>query len=139
MNYKQYKEFMKRITGMTEEKDEDVLRMMSQGIPVGAPIYGTITSAAPSNPFEDLVIGPQKKDKEVENPYHYNHKGIECIAAIEASMEPLEFQAYLKGNTLKYLWRYQYKGKALQDVEKAQWYINLLVEKVKEYGEKNAD
>ena len=47
----------------------------------------------------------------VNNPAHYTHKGVEAIAAIEASMTDEEFQGYCKGNAMKYLWRYKYKGK----------------------------
>ena len=68
----------------------------------------------------------------VNSPTHYNQKGIECIQAIEASMTPLEFQGYLKGNSMKYLWRFRYKGKMIEDLEKGQWYHNLLIEKIKE-------
>ena len=63
----------------------------------------------------------------VENPPHYNTGSIECITAIEASMSPLEFQGYCKGNCLKYLWRYQYKSKPLEDLNKANWYLNKLI------------
>ena len=69
---------------------------------------------------------------QVNNPNHYNTHGIECIEAIEASLTPEEFRGHLKATTMKYLWRYAYKGKPLQDVEKAQWYLNLLVEKMEE-------
>lgn len=64
---------------------------------------------------------------EVNKPSHYNSGDIECIAAIQASMSRDEFQGYLKGNCLKYLWRYQYKGKPIQDLEKARWYLNRLL------------
>jgi hypothetical protein len=63
----------------------------------------------------------------VENPPHYNIGSIECITAIEASMSPIEFQGYCKGNCLKYLWRYQYKSKPLEDLNKANWYLNKLI------------
>ena len=56
----------------------------------------------------------------VNSPPHYNQYGIECIQAIKASMSHLEFCGYLKGNQLKYLWRYRYKGKMKEDLEKAQ-------------------
>ena len=36
----------------------------------------------------------------------------------------------LKGNVLKYMWRYEYKN-GTQDLEKAQWYLNKLVETCK--------
>ena len=68
----------------------------------------------------------------VNNPPHYNRKNIEAICAIEASMEPEEFCGYLKGNILKYLWRYNYKGTPLQDLEKSEYYLKLLIKKVKE-------
>ena len=29
---------------------------------------------------------------------------------------------------MKYLWRYEHKGKAIEDLEKATWYINRLKE-----------
>ena len=48
---------------------------------------------------------------QVNHPPHYNAgNGIECLDAIEASMSPIEFRGYLKGNVEKYLWRYTYKG-----------------------------
>jgi len=68
----------------------------------------------------------------VNQPPHYNRKNIEAICAIEASMEPEEFCGYLKGNILKYLWRYSYKGHPVQDLEKSEFYLNLLIKKVKE-------
>ena len=63
----------------------------------------------------------------VNHPTHYNSGGIECIEAIEASMELEAFQGYLKGNILKYIWRMSYKGKALEDCKKSQWYLNRLI------------
>jgi hypothetical protein len=63
----------------------------------------------------------------VQRPPHYNTGSIECITAIEASMSSLEFQGYCKGNCIKYLWRYQYKGKPLEDLQKALWYLEKLI------------
>lgn len=64
---------------------------------------------------------------EVARPEHYNSGGVECIEAIKASMSAEEYRGYLKGNTLKYLWRYSYKGKPKQDLEKAKWYLERLI------------
>ena len=66
----------------------------------------------------------------VNNPQHYNNGTIECIEAIQESMPKEAFKGYLKGNTMKYLWRYDYKGKASEDLEKAQWYLNKLIQEV---------
>lgn len=67
-------------------------------------------------------------DKEVDSPPHYklNEHGIEAIDAIEASMSKEEYQGYLKGNVMKYLWRYKYKGREKQDLAKAKWYLSRL-------------
>lgn len=67
----------------------------------------------------------------VNSPKHYNTGNIECIEAIKASMSKEEFLGYLKGSGLKYLWRYRYKGKPVEDLEKAQWYLNKLTQENK--------
>ena len=71
-----------------------------------------------------------KKKDNVNHPEHYTRGGIECIDAIEASMEPAQFLGYLKGNALKYLWRYEDKG-GIEDLEKCQWYVKKLKKKEK--------
>jgi hypothetical protein len=42
-------------------------------------------------------------------------------------MTTLEFQGMLKGNTIKYLWRYNYKERPIEDLKKAQWYLDKLI------------
>lgn len=80
---------------------------------------------------------PTPTEDKVNNPAHYNHnwREIECIDAIEASMTPVEFLGYLKGNVMKYVWRYSYKN-GLEDLEKSEWYKKKMIEKLKEYTEK---
>ena len=65
----------------------------------------------------------------VNNPPHYNQTGIECIHAISAATDK-GFKYYLQGNILKYLWRFDYKDKPLEDLQKAQWYLEKLIEEV---------
>ena len=67
-------------------------------------------------------------DDMVNHPPHYNQGGIETIEAIKAALG-YGFNAYLTGNILKYLWRYNHKG-GLQDVKKAQFYLNRLVQEM---------
>lgn len=66
----------------------------------------------------------------VEHPSHYCRGGIECIDAIEASLGKDEFTGFLRGNIIKYIWRYKDKN-GLEDLKKAQWYLNKLIEVVK--------
>ncbi len=60
-----------------------------------------------------------KKIDLVNNPPHYNQHpaGIECIDVVEH----LPFNV---GSAIKYLWRADYKGSQLEDLQKARWYID---------------
>ena len=65
----------------------------------------------------------------VNSPPHYNQTGIECIQAISAATDK-GFKYYLQGNIMKYLWRFDYKDKPLEDLQKAKWYLDRLIEEV---------
>ena len=65
----------------------------------------------------------------VYKPFHYTQGDVECIDAIQASMSVEAFQGYLKGNVLKYIWRYENKG-GVEDLKKAEWYLTKLTEVV---------
>ncbi len=83
------------------------------------------------NKYKALVTEELDESTDVVNkPQHYNTGNIECIEAIQESMSAEAYKGYLKGNCLKYLWRYDYKGKPSEDLEKAQWYLNRLIEEV---------
>jgi len=60
------------------------------------------------------------------NPEHYQKGGVECIDAIEASMTEEAFKGFLKGNCIKYLYRYENKNGA-EDLKKAEWYLSRLL------------
>ena len=68
----------------------------------------------------------------INNPPHYNKGGIECIDAIEATMDDYSFNEYLRGTVMKYLWRCNYKGNKKKDLMKAQWYLSKLVDNLEE-------
>ena len=78
----------------------------------------------------NMSIRKQKKVEPVDQPEHYNKGAIEAIEAIKASMPEQEFNGYLKGNALKYLWRYDYKGKPVEDLRKCRWYIDRLIKEI---------
>ena len=66
----------------------------------------------------------QKLGEAVNHPSHYNQGNIEVIDYIEDIGIGEDFCA---GNAIKYLSRYKYKGKPLEDLEKAKWYIERLI------------
>lgn len=55
----------------------------------------------------------------VEKPVHYNShpSGVECI-------QITEHMSFLLGNVVKYVWRADLKGDAIEDLKKARWYID---------------
>ena len=83
---------------------------------------------------EELRMAQAKKQSDnvvdmVNSPPHYNQTGIECIHAISAATD-IGFKYYLQGNVMKYLWRFDYKDKPLEDLQKAKWYLDRLIEEV---------
>ncbi|MEC8535401.1 MAG: DUF3310 domain-containing protein [Pseudomonadota bacterium] len=61
----------------------------------------------------------------VNHPEHYTRGKIECLDAIQAALGD-GYKYYLQGAIIKYIWRYQHKGKAAEDLAKAQFYLSRL-------------
>ena len=68
----------------------------------------------------------------VNHPSHYTQGGIECIDAMKASMSDEAFKGLLKGNVIKYIWRYEKKVNPLEDLKKAKWYLEVLIRELEE-------
>jgi hypothetical protein len=68
--------------------------------------------------MSEAVGGP------VNHPKHYNAhpSGVECITVVE-------HMSFNVGNAMKYLWRADEKGSALEDLRKAAWYVQREIEK----------
>ena len=66
----------------------------------------------------------------VNHPPHYTFGEVECIDAIRSSMTQAAFMGYLKGQVIKYIWRYGSKGNPLEDLKKAQFYLDRLVKEM---------
>lgn len=65
-----------------------------------------------------------KKSDMVNHPSHYNTGKIEVIDAIEDW--GLDF---CEGNVIKYVARAKHKGNELEDLNKAHWYLERLIER----------
>ena len=75
--------------------------------------------AVPSNPTITVKSTDPAPEKDVVNhPEHYTIGGIETIDFIEAKQ-----LGYNLGNAVKYISRARYKGKQLEDLRKALWYV----------------
>ena len=91
--------------------------------------WDRVTNKTGLEPWATLA---EEEEDMVGAPKHYNSGNIECIDAIEESMSSHAFKGYLKGNCMKYLWRYDYKGKQVEDLQKAGWYLRKLTDMVTE-------
>lgn len=63
----------------------------------------------------------------VNHPPHYTAGNIECLDAIESMLGPEGYEAFLRGQVAKYVWRCPHKGSKLQDCKKAAFYLDRLV------------
>ena len=61
----------------------------------------------------------------VNHPPHYTShpSGIECI-------EVVRHMGFNLGNAIKYIWRADLKGNAIEDLRKAQFYIKREIERL---------
>ena len=75
-------------------------------------------------------ISPEEWDA-VTKPQHYNTGGIEAIDYIKQQLGD-GFIEYCEGNTLKYLHRWRYKEHPVQDLSKARWYLDKMIEATEE-------
>lgn len=60
----------------------------------------------------------------INHPPHYTShpSGVECIQVVE-------HMGFNLGNALKYIWRADLKGDAIEDLKKAAWYVQREIER----------
>jgi len=77
----------------------------------------------PSKLAPDAVLAmPLYRDDKINHPSHYKVGGIETIDFIEAKE-----LGYHLGNVVKYISRADHKDNKLENLKKAQWYLNRIV------------
>jgi len=77
------------------------------------------------------LAGTGEEDR-VNSPSHYTAGSQEAIVTIEEAIEHAPAVSYgmLQGQVLKYLLRVWHKDNPLEDLKKAQWYLNRLIQKM---------
>lgn len=71
----------------------------------------------------------QQENDMVHHPKHYNTKSLECKDVIKIMCEGLQGnKAYLMGAVIKYLYRFENKGKPIEDLNKAKTYIDMMID-----------
>lgn len=96
----------------------------------------------PGTNLDDLVFNAQvynsTTEDAVNHPQHYiSETGLETIDVIEAFTFDLKgIEAVCTGNILKYICRWKNKN-GLQDLKKAQWYLERLIKHVETIEKEN--
>jgi hypothetical protein len=79
----------------------------------------------------DTMITPDEVRELVDHPKHYNNLGAKCKCGLDIEcIDVVGHMDYTIGNAVKYLWRAEHKGKKLEDLKKAQWYVNHEIKKM---------
>lgn len=70
----------------------------------------------------------------INHPPHYtsNPSGVECITVTE-------WMNFNLGNAMKYIWRAGEKGNAIQDLQKARWYLDREISRLERTLQGNAN
>lgn len=69
---------------------------------------------------------------EVNHPQHYLSNEATC-SGCEKTIECIDVTRHMNfnlGNAIKYIWRSAHKGKRIQDLEKAIWYLKDEINKI---------
>lgn len=85
----------------------------------------TVTAQCYRNDAPAVPSRPVAQPDAVMRPAHYNQGSIECLDAMVAAFGLEAVQVYAKVNAFKYLWRSEYKGNRIEDLQKAQFYLRL--------------
>lgn len=71
----------------------------------------------------------------VTEPLHYKNLAIDTLELMSVNFSDEAYMGFLEGNVLKYVMRYKMKN-GMQDLRKAQYYLELLINR-QEMREKN--
>ena len=96
----------------------------------GQPVPGEENIPVPEYNPGEVAFRSTEPDM-VDHPSHYTQGGIECIDALTAMISPYKDpnDAALSWQVVKYIWRHPFKGKPLEDLRKARFYLNRLIER----------
>lgn len=112
---------------MEETRDPPTYDPIGQRLSPGRPQVGddfvnAFRSLPPRSPNSPEAIPTPQGEAPAEdaiNPAHYRKhpSGIECI-------EVTRHMNFNTGNAIKYIWRYLDKGDPIENLKKAQWYLD---------------
>lgn len=80
-------------------------------------------------PIAETVNQAARMNDPVNHPTHYTShpSGVEAITITE-------HMTFCVGNAIKYLFRHEHKGQPIEDLEKARWYIDREIARLKSHA-----
>ena len=114
-------------TQVTEE-DGSITAKLEAGQKNNTEVMASVTAPAKVEIIKKPITKKAKLSSSshdpVNHPKHYTEhpSGIECI-------QITEHMGFNLGNAMKYVWRADLKHNAVEDLQKAVWYINREIEK----------
>ena len=111
-----------RIEHESEDEREAVVKRLEASEKTNAQVMSDFAYKVTQGKAKERKVKP--KADMVNHPPHYTShpSGVECI-------QITEHMGFNLGNALKYIWRADLKGSAVEDLEKAIFYINRELEK----------
>ena len=84
------------------------------------------------NPIVPKALEDLPDHDPVNNPKHYttHPSGVECI-------QITRHMNFNRGNAVKYIWRCGDKGKPIEDLQKAVWYLQDEIKRIEDENSKN--
>lgn len=89
------------------------------------------TAVCPKHRKKSASVRAVPKSEAVNHPAHYTFGKLEVIDVIEDWR-----LGFHEGNVVKYVARAEHKGKQLEDLKKALWYLNRRIEQLEGAAEK---
>ena len=79
-----------------------------------------------------LWVTMPKENNLVNSPSHYTNGSVDVIEVIEDAVKCADDPAcaVLQANVIKYIMRMWLKGNAIQDAQKAEWYLKRLIDRL---------
>lgn len=100
--------------------DNEALRMAAV-----EELLGVLNESASRKKFQTRTARPEEQ---VNHPQHYNFGTIEVIDYIRSTLGDEGCRDFCIGNVIKYISRAKHKGKPVEDLEKAKWYLEYALD-----------
>lgn len=126
----------KEVTKEINRADERLMNLLKIRYEIGKSdekqgkneFHGEKCSIKNNNVYPETYWIDKNNHDAVNHPSHYCTGGIECIDVIKATSQGMDgIEAFCHGNAMKYLFRWKQKN-GVEDLKKARWYIDKLIE-----------